>query len=184
MRIVSGEKKGIKLKGPYSKKVRPAMDKVKDSIFSLLFPLEMDNLEVLDVFAGTGSVGFEALSRGGKSCTFIESSRLMAKNIKDNAILLGYEKKVNIINKDFRIALKVLKNNNKEFDIIFSDPPYNLGLVDEFLRALDKFNILRKDGILVMEIDRNELQKENYGLSILKNRKYGRTNIVIFKNLE
>jgi 16S rRNA (guanine(966)-N(2))-methyltransferase RsmD len=181
MRIVGGEKKGFRLKGPYVKKVRPAMDKVKDSLFSMLYPLKTEELEILDVFAGTGSVGLEALSRGYKYAIFIEANKIMAKNIKDNLELLGYSKKANILNKDFRVALRMLYKAKKRFDIIFSDPPYNLGLVNEFFEMLKKYNVLKEDGLLIMEIDNNELPKELSNFKILKERSYGRTNIVIFQ---
>ena len=183
MRIVSGKNKGLKLKGPYLKKVRPAMDKIKDSIFSLLLPLEMDGLRILDVFAGTGSVGLEAISRGGKSCHFVETNKLMAKNIYDNIKLVKCDQNCKVINKDFRIALKILDKKEEKFDIIFSDPPYNLGLVDEFLKLLINFNILNKNGIVVMEIDRNEVPKYlDKKFEIVKQKEYGRTNIMILKH--
>ena len=183
MRIVSGDKKGIRLKGPYSKRVRPVMDKVKDSIFSMLYPLELHSLKIVDIFAGTGSVGLEALSRGGKECLFVESDKQMVKNILDNIKLTGYESKTRILNKDFRIALKSLKKKKEYFDLVFSDPPYNLGLVEEFLNNLYNFDILSENGLLVMEIDKNEIPEDpkKYSLRVVKQKSYGRTNILIFK---
>ncbi len=182
MRIVSGEKKGIILKGPYVKNVRPAMDKIKDSIFSLVTLSQTQGSMVLDVFAGTGSVGLEALSRGASKCFFIEANRLMSKNIKDNINILAYEEKSVVINRDFRIAIRTLFNNHKKFDMIFSDPPYNLGLVEEFLTTIEKYDILNVNGMLVMEIDRKELPKKPpKNLSVFKHKEYGRTNILIFK---
>jgi 16S rRNA (guanine(966)-N(2))-methyltransferase RsmD len=181
MRIVGGEKKGFRLKGPYIEKVRPAMDKVKDSLFSMLYPLEMSELEVLDVFAGTGSIGLESLSRGCKYALFIEANRIMAKNIKDNIEFLNYTSKAKVFSKDFRIALRMLHKNKEKFDIIFSDPPYNLGLVNEFLKTLEKYNVLKENGLLIMEIDKNELPNIPPNLKIMKERSYGRTNILIFQ---
>lgn len=181
MRIVGGEKRGFQLKGPYVERVRPAMDKVKDSLFSMLYPLETEELEILDVFAGTGSIGLEALSRGCKHATFVEANKIMAKNIKDNIELLDYSEKADVLNKDFRIALRILYKNEEKFDIIFSDPPYNLGLVNEFFKILKKYNVLKEKGLLIMEIDKSELPKKILDFKIVKERSYGRTNILIFQ---
>ncbi len=134
IRIISGKFKGRKLAvGKERVGFRPTKDRVKESLFSILGTME--NKIVIDLFAGTGNLGFEALSRGAKKCIFIEKDRKQSEMIKSNADLLGISDKCIIHSFD---AITFLKKNEINCDIIFADPPY------QFLRTEQLFELFNK----------------------------------------
>ena len=147
MRVITGSARGRKLKTPKDAHVRPTTDQVKEAVFNIL----RDNVEgrrVLDLFAGTGQLGIEALSRGAKEAVFVDESASSVKLVKDNLALCGFEAQV--IHTD---ALSYLKRCGR-FDLIFLDPPYDSDLYEKALESINLFDILTEGGIIITEARR------------------------------
>ena len=122
MRVISGKARGRKLSAPKSHKVRPALDKVKEAIFNILF--DVNGERVLDLFAGTGSMGIEALSRGAVSAVFIDNFKPSIESLTKNIKTCGFQNNTKIIRISVERAIPILEHNNAKFDIVFVDPPY------------------------------------------------------------
>ncbi len=146
MRVISGTARGRKLKEPRDMKVRPTTDMVKESIFNII-QFDIEGRRVLDLFAGTGQLGIEALSRGAAFAVFVDESAASAKIVSDNIKLCGFERVSKVVQSD---ALPFLKRGEK-FDIVFLDPPYDSGLLDKALELIFEFDILKENGIIVCE---------------------------------
>jgi len=176
MRIVGGKNKGRRIKVP-KKGIRPTKGIVRGAIFNIISD-KANDADVLDIFAGSGALGLEAISRGAKSCVFIEKQpKFLFKNIKDFPLLT---KKIKVIVCDFRPGLR--KVNNKQFSIIFVDPPYHKNYMQDALKLIFKYHLLRNKGIIIAE----HYSKEKFTLpddfSIFKKKQYGKTAIsFIFK---
>lgn len=123
IKISNGTKKGFRLKVPNNNLVRPKTSKIRKMIFDILQSVE--GLEVLDIFAGSGSLGIEALSMGAKFATFIDKSPASINSIKDNLRKCDFVNQSSVINQEFGIATRMLIKNKKKYDLIFADPPYS-----------------------------------------------------------
>jgi len=156
MRIISGTSKGRKLVTLKSPSLRPTSDRVKESIFNILRE-EIEGGMVLDLFAGTGNLGIEALSRGAKKVIFVEKGRHALGLIQRNLAQFGLEEQSEILPTDANRAIGILKQRGKTFDLIFMDPPYEKGLIEETLTKLSSHQIYHRDSILVIEHHRREL---------------------------
>lgn len=179
MRIISGQFKGRKLKTLEGINTRPTADRVKESLFNILGNKTYD-AKILDLFAGSGALGLEALSRGASYCVFVDSSKDAINIIKENIKLCKQEDNSKIINKDYVEVLKLL---NDKFDIIFVDPPYSKGIELVVLENIKE--ILSEDGIIVVETDKSDiLDDEINGLVKYDTRKYGRTIISFYMHME
>lgn len=177
MRIISGQFRGRKLKTLEGMNTRPTADRVKESLFNILNTKVYD-AKVLDLFAGSGSLGLEALSRGAVSCVFVDSSKEAINIIKENVSLCRAENSSKIINKDY---LNVIKSTNEVFDIIFVDPPYSKGI--EIIVLENAKNILSEEGIVIIETDQTDIPPEEInGLIKYDARKYGRTIISFYEH--
>ena len=176
MRIISGSCKGRKLYSPEGTQIRPTGDKVKGAVFSMLGE-HVENAIVLDLFAGTGNLGLEALSRGARKCYFCdiapESIRLLKKNID----LCNVAIKSEIIIGSFERALGRIKD---KLDLIFLDPPHDKDLFILGLEAIRNAESLRQDGIVVVEYQADsKLPEDIRGFTRLRERHYGRTRIAL-----
>ncbi|OGP88944.1 MAG: 16S rRNA (guanine(966)-N(2))-methyltransferase RsmD [Deltaproteobacteria bacterium RBG_16_47_11] len=156
MRIISGTSKGRNLATPKSQSLRPTSDRVKESIFNILRE-EIEGRMVLDLFAGTGNLGIEALSRGAKKVIFVEKGRHALGLIQRNLTRFGLEEKSEILPIDAHQAIGILKLRGKFFDLIFMDPPYEKGLIEKTLTKLNSHQIYHRDSLLVIEHHRREL---------------------------
>lgn len=183
MRIISGTAKGTKLYTLDGINTRPTLDRVKEPLFSILnFKLE-DSI-VLDLFAGSGALGLEALSRGARKAIFCEKNLDAVKVIQKNIKKTMSEEKSLLIRNDFEKALKQIESNNLKIDIVFLDPPYKTDYVYKAIDIIIKNNLLNKDGIIVVETDEitriqdelNSLKIEAYDV-----RKYGRVYLLFIK---
>lgn len=170
MRIISGKYRGRILETFKLSSTRPTGDMVRESLFNILGTRVL-NCNFLDLFAGTGAVGIEALSRGAKTCYFVDDNRiatdLTAKNL--NKISADTSK---ILNLHFSFALSYFKNNGITFDIIFLDPPYNSTFAEESIDKILTYGLLAKSGVLVWEHDREKLKTLEKFKSV-KTKKYG-----------
>lgn len=183
MRIIAGKAKGRRLATPKTKEIRPVLDQVKESIFNILFSIE--GLEVLDVFAGTGSIGLEAVSRGAKRAVFVDKSREAVGIIKENIKRCRFEKETKIIPKDVRTALPKLAEKGDKFDLIFVDPPYLKDLVVQTINKIHRLELLTDSGTIITEHHPKEpIEGLVEGLTISDQRKYGQTTVTFVQHSE
>ncbi len=144
MRVITGSARGRRLKEPKNMDIRPTTDKVKESIFNIV-QFDLEGRRVLDLFAGTGQLGIEALSRGAKSAVFVDESNEAVKIIRENLEHCGLKGETTRDD-----AIGFLSRGGK-FDIIFLDPPYASGLLDAALKKIIQFDILAEGGIIICE---------------------------------
>ena len=173
MRVIAGTAKGHKLFAPVGLDVRPTLDRVKESVFSMLYPY-LSNASVLDLFAGTGALGIEALSRGASRCTFVDLNRKSLDTVKINLEKTHLYDKSDLV---LSSADKYLKTTNKFFDIVFIDPPYSKGIENDVFPLLCE-NV-NSDSIIVLETE--EIPPVFDGFSVFKQSKYGRVYITLLK---
>lgn len=147
MRVISGTARGRRLKELQGMETRPTTDKVKESLFNII-QFELEGRRVLDLFAGTGQLGIEALSRGAVRCTFVDQRREAAALIRENLKLTGFSEQSRVVQGD---ALGFLSSCREKFDVIFLDPPYQTGLLERALERASKIDILSEHGIIVCE---------------------------------
>ena len=179
MRVISGKYKGKNIIGYDIEGTRPTQDRVKESLFGMIQDY-VDGASVLDLFAGSGNLGIEALSNGAESCIFVDNNKKCIEAIKKN--IIGIEK-TTIIESDYIKALESFKNKNK-FDLIFLDPPYNLECLDKSLDKIIEYNLLEEDGLVVCEYEFDKF-KDNYtNLELIKEKKYGYKNIKIYRRIK
>ena len=175
MRIISGTSKGRKLLTPKKYSVRPTSDRVKESLFNILGS-EVEGKVVLDLFAGTGNLGIEALSRGAKRVIFVEKGWQALRLIQTNLNQFGLGDRSEILPKDVNRAIGILKQRGECFDLILMDPPYEKGLIQRTLMKLNSHQIYHGDSILVIEHDRREpLPHILDGWNLVRQQKIGDT---------
>ena len=177
MRIISGTMRGRKLISLKGDSIRPTTDRVRESIFNLIMDFVRDAV-CLDLFGGSGALSLEAISRGAKKSTIIDKAKSSVDVIKQNIELTGFGDKTVVRCED---SMEFLKNDDQKFDIIFLDPPYNRGFVAPVIDLIVKKNLLTDEGIIVLESDFSDEHGEFYGLEMLKQRRYGRTFVTIYK---
>ena len=177
MRIISCTSKGKRLATSKGQALRPTSDRVKESIFNILGEV-VEGKVVLDLFAGTGNLGIEALSRGAKRVLFVERGREAARLIKSNLSLCKMSMVSEIIPKDVIRAIGILHQRGETFDLILMDPPYEKGLIAKTLWKLQSHRIYHDDSILIVEHDRREpLPTDLDGWNLIRQRKIGDTLI-------
>ena len=175
MRIISGAAKGRRLAVPKQDSLRPTSDRVKESIFNIIGK-EVDGKVVLDLFAGTGNLGIEALSRGAKKAVFIEKSREAVRLIQRNLSACQMEEGAEILVKEVDQAIPILKQRGESFDLIIIDPPYERGWIQKTLKALNEKCIYHSDSILVVEHTRREPLPDISGAwELIRQRRIGDT---------
>ena len=187
MRIITGTAKGLVLKTPKGLSTRPTSDRIKESVFSILNGMiDFDGKIILDLFAGTGALGLEAMSRGGTQATFVDSET--SNVIRDNVTRAHFDDKSEIIRGDVFKSIKKFANNQRQFDLIFCDPPYNKGLWQHALLEIDNLDLLNNEGLIIIEHGADEsLETSNLptvftNIEIIRQVKYGHTTAVdIFK---
>ncbi len=179
LRIIAGNSRGTKLLTPEGDNTRPTTDRIKTTMFNII-AFNIQEQDVLDVFAGSGALGFECLSRGAESATFLDIDKNAISIIKKNAEKLRYTENVEILNKDYE---NYLSNTNKQFGLIFLDPPYSKGIHNKALKLIAENNCLTDDGIIVLEIsaDDDYGNLEELGFVIYKEKSFQRTSLCYIK---
>ncbi|MDD7305925.1 MAG: 16S rRNA (guanine(966)-N(2))-methyltransferase RsmD [Peptoniphilaceae bacterium] len=182
MRVVAGKYKGYNIKSPKATNSRPTDNKVKEAIFAMLYPIK-DEACALDLFACTGQMGIEFLSRGAKYVVFNELNFKNYDVLKEN---LSNIKALNFktYKKDFRKCLESLNELGESFDYIFLDPPYKDDYIYTSLKLILKYDLLSKEGIIITESDRNLDFSDEFALQIIKEKSYGRKVIKFYKQYE
>ncbi len=179
MRIISGIYGGRKFNRKAPAGVRPTLDAVRESIFNILNNhIDFEGLNVLDICAGTGALGFEALSRGAEYCTFVDKSKESVNYIKE------FAKYLNVENYEFHLsdAVKFLNNETTmQYDLIFTDPPYIEDFILKMVDIIDKKNLISQEGLIIIEhgFKSNLNYTENW--EIISKKNYGITSIEIIQ---
>jgi 16S rRNA (guanine966-N2)-methyltransferase len=188
MRIIAGNLKGSKLYIPRNKNTRPLRDLARESIFNLLvhsnkITLELENSNVLDLFAGTGSFGLECLSRRAKNVSFVEKGNDISKILKKNISKLKMQAKSSIFYDDVFLLIKKNIFLNSSFDLIFCDPPFNEINIENLMELIFNKKLLKKNGIIVLHRKINADDNLSNKFEILEIRKYGISKIIFGKLL-
>ena len=178
MRIISGKARGTKLYTLEGDNTRPTVDRVKESIFNII-QNEIEGAKILDLFAGSGAIGLEFLSRGAEKAVLCDNSKDAINIIKKNIEKTHMEQNVQLYNTDFENCLEKVKN--EQFDIIYLDPPYATDYIYRAIQKIIKTNILTKESLIIIETDdeqRIENEIKNLDIEIVDKRKYGRATII------
>ncbi|MCP3026230.1 16S rRNA (guanine(966)-N(2))-methyltransferase RsmD [Halobacillus sp. A5] len=182
MRVIAGDYKGRQLKSVPTHKTRPTTDKVKESVFHMIGPY-FDGGVVLDLFAGSGGLGIEALSRGVNHCIFVDQQSKAIGTIYENIKLLKLEDQAEVFKTDALRALKAAGKRELQFNYIFLDPPYKKFSYEDLIAEILKYNLLAESGIIICEHDASEIiphQVEQ--LKLMKTENYGSNiGVSIFK---
>lgn len=178
MQVITGKYRARKLKSPSS--ARPTLQRIKISLFSMLNDYTMEEVRVLDLFAGSGALGIECLSRGAQYATFVDQDKGAVKCIQENLRNID-EKYYNILNLDYMSALKTLRGA-QPFNFVFLDPPYAGNLLISVVEILDRYNLIKNGSVIVLETDKEkELHIDINGFSVVKDRTAGPARIVILE---
>lgn len=181
MRVISGVARGTKISSIESLDTRPTLDRVKESLFNII-QNDLRGKVVLDLFAGSGALGIEALSRGAEKAYFCDINSEAIKILKQNLEKTKLIKNAIIINKDYKVALKVIQD---KLDIIFLDPPYKLDFTGKAIKEILDLELIDNTSLMIVETDelkRDMEQIENIKeLEIIDKRKYGRANLIFIK---
>ncbi|MGI6587621.1 MAG: 16S rRNA (guanine(966)-N(2))-methyltransferase RsmD [Peptococcia bacterium] len=189
MRIIAGTAKGHTIKSLKGLATRPTPERVREAIFNIL-GVKIINARFLDLFAGSGAVGLEALSRGAAYCCFNDKNKAVCRIIKENLTKCAFEQSALVYNKDvFAFISDFTKKNVISFDIIYADPPYKVDFYDLLLQKLVEAEFLADEGIIIMETDKRTFLQEQYFsgrkegavLKLFKKSKYGDTVIWFYK---
>jgi len=190
MRIISGKAKGVRLSALSSKQTRPILDRAKESMFSILGDSVLDSV-VLDLFAGTGSLGIEALSRGANRCLFVENSTNAIKVIKKNLREANLLKRTVVLKINVFRLLNFIKNKDIKFDLILVAPPYKLLDIDcgnrkRIFSLLEEFvsrQIISEKGIIVLQHHKKQkvIQECFKQLNVIDERQYSNTQLTFLK---
>lgn len=171
MRILTGIYKGKQISMPAG--IRPTQNRVRKAIFDVLG--DVQDLNFLELFAGSGAVGFEAVSRGAKRLVLVEAQRICVTVIEKNILALGV-KNCQVMPLDAEAAVKILHKNHQSFEIIFLDPPYYKDLAKNILQTLGDYDILARNGFLIVQhFKKDNILTEYPAFSLIKESKYGDT---------
>ena len=183
MKITGGKSRGRVLSSLKGTDIRPTSSKVREAIFNLLGQ-DMSGLTVLDVFAGTGIMGIEALSRGADEALFIDKSSRAMQLIKKNLALCGYEDRSRVLKRDILDGSKFESlAEGGRFDVAFIDPPYGKDLLPPVLKMISHCDVLKPGAVVVTESAKSDPLPERSGFLVLSSRKiYGDTKIDIYES--
>lgn len=178
-RVIGGIAKGKRLKTRNVKHLRPATDFVKEALFNILM-LSVPGSRFLDLFAGTGSIGIEALSRGAEKVCFVERDPLNAKLIKENLQITGFSDQAEIYIKDVFQALNLMQQKGYQFDLIFVDPPFRQGLLVPTVEKIWELGILAAGGCIITRSAKGE--ENHFSIQPYREERYGDSVLHFFKN--
>lgn len=179
MRIITGAARGKRISAPDGREVRPTPERVKEGIFSAL-QFDIEGRRVLDLFAGSGQLGIEALSRGAESCTFVDASDISVKTVEKNLRITGLEENARVIRSDFNTFAA---SSHDVFDIVFLDPPYSAGLLMPAIKAV--LPLMSDYGMIVCEYP-PEIKPEPTvgGFSVTRTYRYGKVLVSVYRRGE
>lgn len=183
MRVISGNARGLKLVALEGMDTRPTTDRVKENLFNIIAPYIEEDSNVLDLYAGSGALGIEALSRGARSAVFCDSNDKSIEIIKNNVQKARFIDKSEVFLGEDQLILKKLSHMGKKFDIIFLDPPYRKDIIPGIIIELEKNRVLDDKVIIVAETDFEDLlPDETETLIVSKKQIYGKTKLTFYKH--
>ena len=178
MRVITGSARGVRLKTPDGLKTRPTSDRVKEAVFSIV-QFEVEGSRFLDLFAGTGQMGIEALSRGAASAVFVDGWKDACALVRENLKLARLAEKARVVQSDY---LSYLQRCKEQFDIVFLDPPYAEIFLENALKQISEIDILSDRGIIICERPaEKQLDLDIPGLVRCKDYRYGKTWVTVFR---
>ena len=178
MRVISGSARGRRLKELQGMETRPTTDRVKEALFSII-QFELPGREVLDLFAGTGQLGIEALSRGAARCTFVDQRKDAAALVRENLKLTGLSDQARVVQGD---SISYLMSCREKFHVIFLDPPYESGLLEKAMETIAAFDILREHGIMICESPLGQVLPElPQPYERGKDYRYGKIKLTVYR---
>ena len=192
MRIISGKARGTKINTIDEVTTRPTLDRVRESLFNIIQNY-VSNTYVLDIFAGSGALGIEALSRGAKHAVFCDINKDAVKIINENLMKTRLKENAIVYNMNYKKMIEKLSKNDFKFDIVFVDPPYKEYLAVNSVKLIIQNNLLNENGIIIIETDEkerdlkelqelNKIDNENLQkIKIIDERKYGRANLIFLR---
>jgi 16S rRNA (guanine(966)-N(2))-methyltransferase RsmD len=181
VRIVAGTARGHPLLAPKGRQIRPTSDRVRESLFNVLGQW-MDGLSVLDLYAGTGALALEALSRGAERAVLVDQDGEAIRLCRENAEALGFTERAEILALPVARAAPLLAQRDQPFDLVFADPPYAARAVSDTLELVERDRLLATDGTLVIEHDRREPAVDRSGgLSRVDQRRFGDTRVSLYR---
>ncbi len=186
MRIIGGSAGGRRIRAPSGQATRPTSDRVKEALFNILGP-PAEDAAVLDLYAGSGALGLEALSRGATRAVFVDGAQASAKTIVSNARDLGFENRVRVLRADVRATLSRLARTESAFEWIFIDPPY---AEDEAVKTIAALGdacaaLVAEDAVVIVEYDRRRPPPERTGNLVRRDqRRYGDTEVAFYERAE
>ena len=176
MRVITGIARGKRLVTPDGSDVRPTSDKVKEALFSAL-QFDIEGRRVLDLFAGSGQLGIEALSRGAESCVFVDNSRASLNLVKKNLEITGLSVNTKVVQSDFSSFAAMCRDT---FDIVFLDPPYAAGILCDAIKAV--LPLMSDFGMIICEYPPEVTIPESVaGFSVYRTYRYGKINVSIYR---
>ncbi|NLY43902.1 MAG: 16S rRNA (guanine(966)-N(2))-methyltransferase RsmD [Clostridiaceae bacterium] len=181
MRVISGSARGHKLKSPRGMATRPTSDRIKESLFNII-AAHVPGSYVLDLFAGTGALGIESLSRGAKFADFVEKNSSTARIISENLVHTKLSDRAKVHVCDWKDYINRRYNSTCKYDIIFMDPPYGKDFIVPVLKEIASKNMLNDDGMIIVERDNTDIIPDVIeDLDVMREQKYGRTVLTFIK---
>ncbi|SER51374.1 16S rRNA (guanine(966)-N(2))-methyltransferase RsmD [Salisediminibacterium halotolerans] len=184
MRVISGERKGMRLKSVAGQGTRPTSDRVREALFNMIGPY-FNGGRILDLFSGSGALSIEALSRGIDEALLVEIDKSAIKTIRENIEQAQYKSKCTVYKTDAKAALNKVGKNGEQFDIVFLDPPYNADELPSLLDLIDSNNLLSERGWIVCEHEKGlDLPDRAVTFARKRTQNYGNTSVTIFRRIE
>ena len=180
MKVISGTLKGRNIMGYNIEGTRPTMDRVKESLFATIQDYLKESA-VLDLFAGSGNLGIEAISNGSKTCYFIDNNKEAINTIKNNINNLNIQNNAIVLLSDWKKALNDFSTKKIKFDIIFVDPPYEYNVYEKILEKVITLDLLNDNGIIILEHSNLKFKDSYNNLILLKEKKYGNKSVNVYK---
>ncbi|MCQ2421012.1 MAG: 16S rRNA (guanine(966)-N(2))-methyltransferase RsmD [Clostridia bacterium] len=178
MRVITGSARGMQLKAPKGMETRPTLDQVKEAAFSAI-QFEVEGRRVLDLFAGSGQMGIEALSRGAKSAVFVDMGKEPCRIVRENLEKTKLIDRAQIFQRD---SIAYLSACREKFDLIFLDPPYAKDLLENALKRISEIDILSDSGIIICERPADKTLTDDYpGCSVWREYRHGSAALTIFR---
>ena len=180
MKVISGTLKGRNIEGYNIDGTRPTMDRVKESLFATI-QNNIKNSVVLDLFAGSGQLGIEAISNGANTCYFIDNNKEVIKVLNKNISNLNIKQNSKVILSDWKKSLNDFANQGIKFDLIFVDPPYDYNVYEKILEKVSTLNLLNENGLIILEHSNLKFKDVYNNLTLYKEKKYGNKSVNIYK---
>lgn len=180
MKVISGTLKGRNIDGYNIDGTRPTMDRVKESLFATI-QNNIKNSVVLDLFAGSGQLGIEAISNGANYCYFIDNNKEVIKVLNKNISNLNIKPNSKVILSDWKKALNEFSSQSIKFDLIFVDPPYDYNVYEKILEKVSSLNLLTENGLIILEHSNLKFSDTYNNLSLYKTKNYGNKSVNIYK---